>query len=127
MPLYFSSMTISAAELGGESCLPSIILQKNVQTEKPIDVTEEDEIFWDIGKVPNAMPYRMQSLYTRHRKETVIDTAVLENDYLRAVFVPSMGGKLWSLYDKIQQRELLYVNDCIQPCNLAFRNAWSGI
>lgn len=126
MPLYQSYIAIPAAWLEGESCLPSILSQRNVQTEKPIRVTEDDEIFWDLGKVPNAMPYRMQSLYTRRREETQVPAVVLENDFLRAVFLPSLGGKLWSLFDKAGGRELLYVNDCIQPCNLAFRNAWTS-
>ena len=31
---------------------------------------------------------------------------------------------MWSLYDKVNQKELLYVNDVIRPSNLAVRNAW---
>ena len=35
-----------------------------------------------------------------------LDTQILENNYLKAVFIPSHGGKLWSLYDKKEKREL---------------------
>ena len=50
---------------------------------------------------------------------------ILENDCLRASFAPLMGGKLWSLYDKKAQRELLFANPVARPAYLATRNAWS--
>lgn len=53
-----------------------------------------------------------------------IKAAVIENDHLKAVFLPELGGRLWSLYDKDLQRELLYVNPVFQPGNLGLRNAW---
>lgn len=49
---------------------------------------------------------------------------ILENEYLRAVFLPHYGGKLMSLFDKEQNRDLLFTNSVIRPCNLATRNAW---
>jgi hypothetical protein len=49
---------------------------------------------------------------------------VLENDILKATFMPVSGGRLWSLYHKPEQRELLNRNPVFQPANLANRNAW---
>ena len=43
--------------------------------------------------------------------------AILENEFLRAVFLPELGGRLWSLFDKKAGRELLYVNDAVRYCN----------
>mgnify|MGYP002513697702 CR=1 FL=1 len=34
------------------------------------------------------------------------DAAILENEYLKATFVTELGGRLWSLYDKKEEREL---------------------
>ena len=48
----------------------------------------------------------------------------MENEYLKATFIPEIGGRLWSLYNKKADRELLYVNKVFQPANLALRNAW---
>ena len=72
----------------------------------------------------NMLPYMAQDGYTRNKKPTKIRSVVLENERLKAVFLPDYGGKLWSLYDKKEKRDLLYTNSVIQPCNLAIRNAW---
>ncbi|MEG0578614.1 MAG: DUF5107 domain-containing protein [Niameybacter sp.] len=56
--------------------------------------------------------------------QEAVEVVHLENDYLKATFIPGLGGRLWSLYDKVARRQLLYVNDVIRPSNLAVRNAW---
>ncbi len=121
--LSFSSMTLPGVPLE-ESCLPPILTQKNVQTQKGLQLAEEDEVFWDLGRINTLLPYRMQNLFTRERRPMTVKTAVLENAYLKAVFLPDYGAKLWSLYDKQAGKNLLYTNDCIQPGNLALRGAW---
>ncbi|NJM07057.1 DUF5107 domain-containing protein [Candidatus Gracilibacteria bacterium] len=40
---------------------------------------------------------------------------VLENRYLRAVLLPDLGGKIWSLVDKLADRELLWHNPRVPP------------
>ena len=40
--------------------------------------------------------------------------------------LPEVGGKVWSIYDRIDQRELIYRNPVFQPGNLALRNAWTS-
>ena len=122
--LTFDELTIRAGHLGGESSLPSILPVLNVQTEKSARLDEDDEIFFDIGKIRSIFPYNQQDLYDRALDPQSFRTAVLENDFLRAVFLPELGGRLWSLFDKKAGRELLYVNDVVRYCNLALRNAW---
>jgi hypothetical protein len=40
---------------------------------------------------------------------------VMENRHLRALFLPELGGKLWSLIDKRHDREVLWHNPRMQP------------
>ncbi|HIE27391.1 TPA: DUF5107 domain-containing protein [Candidatus Poribacteria bacterium] len=71
-----------------------------------------------------CIPHRLQDDYDRTRKEREFRAVVLENEFLRATFLTELGGRLWSLFHKPSNRELLYVNPVFQPGNLAIRNAW---
>lgn len=71
-----------------------------------------------------VLPYLMQDAYTREKKNVILKTIVMENDYIKAVFLPEYGMRLYSLYSKEEQRELLYKNPVLQFANLAIRNAW---
>ncbi len=124
MSLSFEKIKLLSAELNGESSLPPLAYMDNVQnlTESALD--EDDGLFVGYGFLPSVFPYRMQDLYNRSLKEKEYQCAVLENEYLRAVFLPDFGGRMWSLYDKKAQRDLVYQNPVIRPCNLAVRNAW---
>lgn len=76
------------------------------------------------GMVASTLPYTMQNTYDRDFKNREYDAAILENEYLRAEFIPALGGRLWSLYDKKMKRDLVYKNDSLIFANLALRNAW---
>lgn len=71
-----------------------------------------------------VLPYRMQDGYDRSCTPLELETISLENELLRAVFLPGYGGRLYSLYHKGQGRELLFCNPALRMGNLAVRNAW---
>lgn len=71
-----------------------------------------------------VLPYCMQNTFTTERTLREYKTLVLENEYLRAEFLPQLGGRLYSLFDKEKKRELLFKNPVFQPGNLAIRDAW---
>lgn len=71
-----------------------------------------------------VLPYRMQDRFTRERTLRKYTVIVVENDILRAKFLPGYGGRLYSLWHKIKKRELIFKNPVFQPANLAIRDAW---
>lgn len=74
---------------------------------------------------PRSMhPYLLQDGYDRERQQAEVEAVVLDNGILRATFFPWLGGRLWSLVDLTTGADLVYANACIQPANLALRNAW---
>ena len=124
--LKMTTYTMPAADLGKENPNPDF---NNVEyihaTHKCTDaVTPEEKKYIGKGMINTILPYTIQDNYNRDRKMTDFPAVVMENDYLKAVFLPTLGGRLWSLYDKKLNRELLYVNSAFQPANLAIRNAW---
>jgi len=58
-------------------------------------------------------------------KPRVYRTIVVENEYLKLTYIPELGGRFFSLYDKIRQREVFYRNDVIKPAMFNPRNGWS--
>jgi tetratricopeptide (TPR) repeat protein len=76
------------------------------------------------GKVGSVLPYLLEDDYSRALVPQETTVAMLENRYLRATVLLELGGRLWSLEDRIGGRELLYTSDRIQLGNLGLRNAW---
>jgi len=71
-----------------------------------------------------VLPYTMQDRYKRELIDMEFSSVVMENDFLKAEFIPSLGGRLWSLFDKRQNGDIIYRNPIFRPANLATRNAW---
>lgn len=123
---YTAPYIMPSADLGKENPLPDI---KNVsyihaKIETTDAVPAEFKKYINKGMISTLLPYRQQDGYNRERKNRTFNSVVLENECLKAVFLPELGGRLWSLVDKKTNRELLYCNPVFQPGNLALRNAW---
>lgn len=124
--VYTQNYPIPAATLGKDNPLPDIKNNTYIhaQIETTDAVSEEERSRIGTGMIPTLLPYTAQDQYDRRRKERNFNAVVLENEFLKAVFLPELGGRLWSLFDKETGRELLYRNPVFQPGNLALRNAW---
>lgn len=124
--IHFETYRIPSAHLGEENPLPDI---KNVQyihagyvcTSK---ISDDEKKYIGQGMLDSILPYKLQDGYDRCRENKEYQAAVLENDHLRAIFLPELGGRLWSLFDKKHNKELLFKNPNFQPANLGLRNAW---
>ena len=122
----FENLIIPSANLGPKNPMPDI---KNISYihagYKMTDrVTKEETTYIGKGMIPTILPYQLQDGYDRTKKPRAFQAAIVENDHIRATFLPELGGRLWSLFDKDNQKELLYVNPVFQPGNLGLRNAW---
>lgn len=122
--LTFQTEVFNISDRGEESSVPDLIAGSNIQNKTKFFLDEEDEIYEGYGKLYTSYPYRQYTCYNRNLHKKELKTAVLENDFLKAVFLPELGGRLWSLIDKTTGQNLLYTNDVIRPGNLAIRNAW---
>ena len=84
---------------------------------------EKEKYAYQTGE--RVLPYLVQDVYTRERKLEVVKTIELENKHLKATFLPEYGMRLYSLYSKDEQRELLFRNSVLHFANLAIRDAVS--
>ena len=123
MSLVINKKRLPGIPVGEASKFPA--LRDPIKSTIDSRLGEDDELFINYGMFSDSLPYTMLDDYDLAEKQNLeFDAAVLENDFLRAEFVLSLGGRLWSLYDKKAKRELLTNNTEFRPCNLAIRNAW---
>lgn len=115
-----------AQSMNGTSTLPALSKLNFWHRNGDSGLSEDDELFIGYGHVPSAFPYKMQDMYTRELHPTEMNAIVLENEYLKATFLPEWGGKLMSLINKEKNEDLLFCNPVMRPCNLAIRNAWTS-
>ena len=118
------TLTIKMADLVGESSVPSIFKEENIQQQTANELEEDDELYLGYGFTDDIFPYRRQDQYTFERKDEELPAVVLENEYLKAIFLPTLGARLWQLYDKKARKDLLLTNEEIAFGNLALRSAW---
>lgn len=127
--VFLSSVTLQKqryqmADFGSTDQLPDLHNVSYVHSTVLWDdsLTENDTRYVRYGRVSSILPYLNQSRYNREKHDVQKDAVILENERVRAEFLPWMGGRMWSL--QVDGRELLSRNPVVQSCNLALRNAW---
>ena len=117
--------TLMGAPLGAENPLPVF---RKPDPDSPfllldsVPESKRERVGWQGGF--RVLPYRMQDNYSRERTLMTFQAVILENEHLRATFLPELGGRMVSLVSLPEERELLSRNPVFQPANLALRNAW---
>ena len=85
---------------------------------------EHEKINYGYQTGDRYLPYKWQDKYARERKKVLLKVIIMENKYQKAIFLPQYGMRLYSLFDKVLGKELLYVNPVFQLANLAIRKSW---
>ena len=122
---YVEPMTLPGARLEGENPLPFFrdpAIDTRVITDETVPLEKQALLGHETAF--RVLPYRMQDQYTRQKSPLTFRAVVLENEFLKATFLPEAGGRLVSLVYRPLEKELLHRNPVFQPANLAIRNAW---
>lgn len=124
--LTLGTLALSGTRLGPDSPLPAFRWQQPNphQPAPPVGLNaEESEGFTYMGEL-SILPYGIQNRYSRSRDDLEFACLTLENDLIRVQVLPELGGRVYSMVDKSEDRELLFCNPVIQMGNLSLRNAW---
>lgn len=84
----------------------------------------EDDINPILDERLDPYPYTLQNNRSCTMENMEHEAIMLENDYLKLVVLPGFGGRLFSAYDKINNREIFYRNAVIKPRMIGTRGAW---
>jgi len=72
-------------------------------------------------------PYTLRENITDRRAVTSWRTLNLENEYLKVVVLPDLGGHLYSCVDKSNGADLFYANGSIKKARVSYRGAWTAL
>lgn len=122
--LTFTTKKIASAHFGRNAVYPMLFQGKREYNE--VELSEDDGMMYNFGYMSSNLPFTAIDGYDHAEEPTDYQVAILENEYLKATFFPTLGGKLWSLYDKKGKRDLIVDNPVVRPTNLATRNAWTA-
>jgi tetratricopeptide (TPR) repeat protein len=79
-----------------------------------------------IPQVGRIYPYFRFEGYTDapvDREWTVVE---LENDFLRVMILPEIGGKIWAAFEKSTGRSFIYNNQVVKFRDIAMRGPWTS-
>ncbi len=69
-------------------------------------------------------PYTMQDHLYRTKADRTYKALFLENEYLKVTCLPELGGRLHSVFDKTEGKEMFHLNKVIKPGMIAMRGAF---
>ena len=73
----------------------------------------------------NVYPYPMQTGITGKKSIDSYRAVVLENEFIRLIVLPQLGGRIYAAHDKTNgDFDFIYHNHVIKPSLVALRGAW---
>jgi len=70
-------------------------------------------------------PYPTQDNISKTKVDQKYKTMTLENEYLKVVVIPELGGHVHSVYDKITGESIVYDPGVVKPTLIGLRGAWT--
>src|SRR5215212_350934 len=120
-----TTLRVLAAELGSDSPLPPLTgLQRLPDPSSSPDLPPDMRERIAYGRLANPLPYPLQNGYRRQLAERKIAAIQLSNGRLQGLVLPGFGGRLWSLRDLLDDRDLVFSNQRLQFANFALTDAW---
>lgn len=69
-------------------------------------------------------PYPVVEKIEDEKKDKLYKAVFLENEYLKIMILPELGGRVQMAYDKIKQRHFIYYNRVIKPALVGLTGPW---
>jgi tetratricopeptide (TPR) repeat protein len=71
-------------------------------------------------------PYTLRENLTGRQNVVHYRTVELENEYLKVVVLPALGGHIYTCIDKSNGAEMFYANRSIRKAKIGYRGAWAA-
>ena len=93
--------------------------------EGPPDINPPFDQFVTNGRY--NYPYTMRENLSDHASPHSWRTLNLENEYLKCVVFPDLGGHLYRCTDKRNGADMFYANPSLKFARIAYRGSWAEI
>ncbi|KAA6302422.1 MAG: hypothetical protein EZS26_001254, partial [Candidatus Ordinivivax streblomastigis] len=94
----------------------------------PIGEEEKNPIFLEKrvyqGSSGSVYPYPVVEKISDEKVELPYRAFFLENEYLKIMILPELGGRVQMAYDKIKQRHFVYYNQVVKPALVGLTGPW---
>ena len=109
------------------SCITSFAQQK--ATIKEYEKIFKTYPFSDPDPVPGVgriYPYYRFDGYTNSAVQKEWKVVELENDYIKLMILPEIGGKIWAAIEKATGKSFLYYNHVVKFRDVSMRGPWTS-
>ena len=76
------------------------------------------------GSCGKVYPYPTTETISPEKTDKVCDAVILENDYIRVMVLPQLGGRIQRAYDKTNGYDFVYYNQVIKPALVGLTGPW---
>ncbi|MDO5519456.1 MAG: DUF5107 domain-containing protein [bacterium] len=76
------------------------------------------------GSSGKVYPYPTTEKISRERKDKVWHAVYLENEYLKIMILPELGGRIQRAFDKTNNYDFVYYNHVIKPALVGLAGPW---
>ena len=76
--------------------------------------------------VGRIYPYFRFDGFTDSARAQSWKTVELENQYLKVLILPEIGGKIWAAIEKKSDRSFIYFNSVVKFRDIAMRGPWTS-
>lgn len=76
------------------------------------------------GSSGAVYPYGVIDTLTGKREMREYQAIWMENDFIRIMLLPELGGRIHRAYDKVKQRDFVYYNEVVKPALVGLLGPW---
>ncbi|MGJ7026949.1 DUF5107 domain-containing protein [Petrimonas sulfuriphila] len=83
----------------------------------------------DANPIPSfgkTYPYYRYDGFTSSSEKRLWKIVEIENEWLRIQVFPEIGGKIWSVVDKLSDKEMFYGNNVVKFRDISLRGPWTS-
>lgn len=76
------------------------------------------------GSTGSVYPYPVVEKINDEKKDKAYRALFIENEYIKVMVLPELGGRIHMAYDKVKKRHFVYYNQVIKPALVGLTGPW---